>query len=226
MRRRNSIRYKEIINYFKRRLHYKRQVNKIIFVLVALILILILKRLNNSISSNIIQIIDNSINYEFSVKKDGKVILDQGKKLLMLPEKTLSVLNIKQEPKYIPPIEGTIYKPFGGNRQLGGNTNFNNGVDIIPKEEKEPISIEKGIVKDIEDRGSKGYYVIVEHESITTIYGYLTKVYVEKGEEVIQGTKIGSLGTNKDGNKYLHFEIWVEGVPVNPVDYIKFNTKI
>ena len=60
------------LNHIKRRLQYKRQLNKIIGVLIILILILILKILNNSISSNIIQIIHNGINYEFSIKKMEK----------------------------------------------------------------------------------------------------------------------------------------------------------
>ncbi len=61
---------------------------------------------------------------------------------------------------------------------------------------------------------------------MTTVYGYLIKVYFTEGEEVTIGDKIGTLGTNKDGNKYLHFEIWIDGVPKNPMEYIKFNNKI
>ena len=40
-----------------------------------------------------------------------------------------------------------------------------------------------------------------------------------------RGDKIGSLGTNKDGNKYLHFQVWINGKPVNPTDYIDFQKK-
>ncbi len=225
-RRKHSVRYKGILKYIKGRFHYKVKLNQITIVLIILVLILILKRLNNSISSNIIQIIDNGINYEFSVKKDGKIILDYGKKLISLPEKALSALNIKEDNKYIPPIEGAIYKPFGEVKYLDGTSTFNNGVDIIPKEDREPVSIDKGVVIKVEDRNTKGYFVTIEHENMTTVYGYLTKVYVEKGEKIDEGTKIGSLGTNKDGNKYLHFEIWVDGSSVNPSSYVKFMKKL
>lgn len=182
--------------------------------------------INNSISSNIIQIIYNSINYEFSIKKDGKLIIDYGKKLLMLPEKTLSVMNITNSTKYPPPIQGTIYNPFGETRYLGGRTIFNNGIDIIPDGDKEPVSIDKGIVKSIEDRGTKGYFVTVEHENMETLYGYLVSVYVKEGEEIELGTKIGTLGTNRDGNSYLHFEVWIEDTPVDPLDYVNFKKKL
>ncbi|CCQ92612.1 exported hypothetical protein [[Clostridium] ultunense Esp] len=225
-RKRYNIRYKGILNILKKRLHYKRQLNKVIAVLIILILILLLKVINNSISSNIIQIIHNSINHEFSIKKDGKMIIDYGKKLLMLPERTLSVLNITNSTKYPPPIPGTIYNPFGETRHLDGRTIFNNGIDIIPDGEKEPVSIEKGIVKSIEDRGTKGYFVTVEHENMETLYGYLALVYVKEGEEIELGTKIGTLGTNKNGNSYLHFEVWIEGTPVDPLNYVNFKNKL
>lgn len=229
-KRRYNVKYKGIlkgiINYLKRRFHYKRQLNKIIGVLIILILIFILKMINNRISSGIIQIIHNSVNYEFSMKKDGKIIINYGKKILMLPEKTLSVLNITNSTKYPPPIEGVIYNPFGETMYLDGRTTFNNGVDIIPEEEREPVSIEKGTVKSIEDRGSKGYFVTIEHENIVSVYGYLVSAYVKEGEKIEAGTKIGTLGTNKDGNKYLHFEIWVDNSPVDPLNYVEFNKKL
>ncbi|WP_236909274.1 murein hydrolase activator EnvC family protein [Clostridium sp. Cult3] len=225
-RKRYTNRYKGVKVFLSKRLHYKRQINKILYVLIILVFLLLLKRLNNSLTSNIIQIIDRGINHEFSFKKDGKKILDYSKGLLKLSEKTLEVLNIKNESKYMPPIEGAIYSPFGQVKHLDGSTTFNNGIDIIPKEGKEPVAIEKGLVTKIEDRKTKGYFVTIQHENMTTVYGYLIKVYLSEGEEILSGAKIGTLGTNKDGNKYLHFEIWLDGVPVNPLEYVKFNRKL
>lgn len=225
-RRRYNIKFKGIINFWKRRLYYKRQINKIIAVLIILFLLFILKIFNNSISTNIIQIIHNSTNYEFNLKKDGRKIIDYSKKILVLPEKALSVFNSTTSSKYLPPIDGVIYNPFGETKYLDGRTSFNNGVDIIPDGDKEPVSIEKGMVKLVEDRGTKGYFVTVEHENIVSVYGYLLKAYVREGEVIEKGTKIGTLGTNKDGNKYLHFETWIEDSPKNPVEYVDFNRKL
>ncbi len=225
-RRKYSNRYKGIKNFFKQRLNYKKQINKLFYMLIILVLILILKKINNKLTSNVIQIINKGINYEFSIKKDGKKILDYSKDLLEFSGKTLEVLNIKNETKYPSPIEGTIYNPFGEVKHLDGSVTFNNGVDIIPIDDKEPIAIDKGVVSRIEDRNTKGYFVRIQHENMTTVYGYLIKVYFTEGEEVTIGDKIGTLGTNKDGNKYLHFEIWIDGVPKNPMEYIKFNNKI
>lgn len=221
-RRVYSRRYRGIINFLKIRFNLQRQLKSIVGVIIILILLLFLKMLNNSISDNIIQIIDNGLNYEFSLRKDGMTILNYSKGVLTFPERALTVFNFTDTLRYHPPIKGTIYKPFGEIKYLDGRTDYNNGIDIIPKDEKEPVSIEKGIVEKIEDRDTKGYFVTVEHESFKTVYGYLTKIYVKEGEELSSGTKIGTLGTSKDGNMYLHFEIWVDGSPVNPLDYLDF----
>ncbi len=217
---------KNILNLLKQRLNYKRQLNRIIYVLAILVLLLLLKRLNNKISSNIIEIIDNSIHYKVNIKEDSKVIIDFSKRFLQLPEKALSVLNINEGSKYIPPIEGAIYNPFGEVKYLDGSSKYNNGIDIIPSGEKEAVAIDKGIILSVEDKGSHGYYITIEHEDIISVYGYLINTYVDVGDEVIQGTKIGTLGTKKDGNKYLHFEIWEDGTAVNPSKYIKFNKRL
>lgn len=221
-----SNRNKGIKNFFRKRFYYKRQLKRFICILIILSLILILKMINNKLTSNVIQIINKGINYEFSIKEDSKRVLNYSKKLLELSEKTLEALNIKNKPIYSPPIEGAIYNPFGEVKHLDGSISFNNGVDIIPKDEKEPIVIEKGVVSKIEDKNTKGYFVTIQHENMTTVYGYLIEVYLSKGEKVNPGDKIGSLGTNKDGNKYLHFEIWMDGVPVNPMEYVKFSKSI
>ncbi|QQY80427.1 murein DD-endopeptidase MepM/ murein hydrolase activator NlpD [Keratinibaculum paraultunense] len=218
--------YRGTKNFLRKRFHYKRQLKRFICILIILSLILVLKVINNKLTSNIIQIINKGINYEFSIKEDGKKILNYSKKLLELSGKTLEALNIKNKPMYSSPIEGAVYKPFGEVKHLDGSVNFNNGVDIIPKDEKEPIVIEKGIVSKIEDKNTKGYFVTIQHENMTTVYGYLIEVYLREGERVNIGDKIGTLGTNKDGNKYLHFEIWIDNVPVNPMEYIKFSKSI
>ncbi len=213
---------KIILNFIKRRFSLRKQLASIIGVIIILLFLLLLKMLNTSITENIIQIVESSINYEFNLKKDGQTILKYGKKALKLPERALTVFNILDREKYPAPIEGSIYKPFGEIKYLNGKTSFNNGIDIMPKEDTDPAAITKGLVRKVEDRNSKGYFITVEHVDFTTVYGYLAKSYVEEGDTVEQGTKLGSLGTNKDGNKYLHFEIWVDNSPVNPMEYIYF----
>lgn len=52
-------------------------------------------------------------------------------------------------------------------------------------------------------------------------YAHLSKVYVQAGEKVEQGQVIGKAGNSGDsGAVHLHFEMWVNGDRVNPIDYI------
>ena len=64
----------------------------------------------------------------------------------------MSVINLKITLNICHQLEGAIYNPFGQIKYLDGSTSFNEGVDVIPKEGKEPISIEEGIVRKIEDK--------------------------------------------------------------------------
>lgn len=215
-----------MVRFFKPRLHYQRQLNRLICVLAILVLLLLLKRINSKISNNIIEIIDSSVNYKVNLREDSRSLVDLGKKALQVPIKALEVLNFGSTSSYIPPIEGAIYNPFGEVKYLDGSSRFNNGLDIIPKDEKEAVAIDDGIVVAIEDKGSRGYYITIEHENIRSVYGYLIDSYVAVDDEVSRGDRVGSLGTNKDGNKYLRFEIWENGQAVNPTKYIKFSKSL
>ena len=69
-------------------------------------------------------------------------------------------------------------------------------------------------------RGKKGYFVTIKNDNMDVVYGYLSKTYLEKGSTVEVSDIVGLLGTNKDGNQYLRIEIYIDGIPVDPSDYI------
>lgn len=56
--------------------YYNKQINRIIFVLITLIIILVIKILNNKTSKSIINIIEKNIYYDFNLKEDGKKVKD------------------------------------------------------------------------------------------------------------------------------------------------------
>ena len=220
-------RYKGIINYIKGRFNLRSQFIKLVGALIILMLLLFLRFLNTSISNNIIQIVENSINYEFSLREDGARIMEYSKRFLRLPERALTTFNlpdISDTGNFPLPIDGTIYKPFGEIKYISGKTDYNKGIDILVQDENEPVAIDEGLVRNIEYIDGKGYFVTIEHQEFDTVYGYLADVNIGEGEEVSQDTQIGSLGVNsKDGKKYLHFEILIEGKPVNPLNFIDYS---
>ena len=70
--------------------------------------------------------------------------------------------------------------------------------------------------------GDFGNYVIISHDgTYSTIYAHMAYTTVSVGDYVQQGQKIGAVGsTGWSTGPHLHFELRVNGVDVNPLDYI------
>ncbi len=70
-----------------------------------------------------------------------------------------------------------------------------------------------------------GNYVIIRHADGTeTLYAHLSEIWVGYGQFVEQGGAIGGIGHTGyvigiDGN-HLHFELRIDGVPVDPLPYL------
>jgi murein DD-endopeptidase MepM/ murein hydrolase activator NlpD len=69
-------------------------------------------------------------------------------------------------------------------------------------------------------RGSYGNTVIVDHGrgETVTLYGHLSRMNVSVGDKVKQGQRIGAIGNSgRSTGPHLHFEIRLDGSPVNPI---------
>lgn len=70
-----------------------------------------------------------------------------------------------------------------------------------------------------------GYVIVLEHsQGFISVYKHNASIYKNQGELVRSGEVIasaGSTGTFSTG-PHLHFELWNDGYPVNPSNYISF----
>jgi murein DD-endopeptidase MepM/ murein hydrolase activator NlpD len=69
---------------------------------------------------------------------------------------------------------------------------------------------------------SYGIHVIVESaDGIGTLYGHLSSLHVTQGQQVRQGQPLGEAGcTGTCFGTHLHFEVWLDGVRQNPMQYL------
>ncbi len=70
-----------------------------------------------------------------------------------------------------------------------------------------------------------GFVIILEHpKNFITVYKHNETIHKEQGDLVKSGEVIavaGSTGTLTTG-PHLHFELWNDGFPINPINYIDF----
>ncbi len=71
--------------------------------------------------------------------------------------------------------------------------------------------------------GDHGGRIIIRHddESVAS-YSHLSETYVHEGMRITVGQPIGRQGaTGKADGEHLHFELEIDGAPVNPLKYIE-----
>lgn len=105
----------------------------------------------------------------------------------------------------------------------------NSGVDYILEEVFEVNSVMDGTVTNVTEDELLGKCVEIKHDNnYTSIYQSLSEVTVKKGDKITAGQIIGKSGQNaldKDMGNHLHFELYIKGQVVDPLNYIDKDLK-
>ena len=86
-------------------------------------------------------------------------------------------------------------------------------------------SVADGTVIFAEWTAETGHVIIIEHSGgFISIYKHNTALHKEQGDLVKSGEVVASAGNTGElsTGPHLHFELWNEGYPVNPSNYIDF----
>ena len=98
-------------------------------------------------------------------------------------------------------------------------------INIAAKEGTSVIAPSSGIIKLVEeDMFFTGNTVIMDHGlGLISIFAHLKEVFVEKGEKVLQGQKIGSIGmTGRATGPHLHWGVYLNNTSVDPEVLLKY----
>lgn len=196
---------------------------KTLITVVTILILVIIKKTNFKPTNKVIEIIKGNIMYKVNIKDDSKRIYYSVEKAINKTLDAIPVFNLNKTEKLLAPIAGSVYKNYVVDLD-DENTSENYGIDILSESENDnPKAIMDGVVRKIEIKGSKGYFVTIESDQMEFVYGYLSRAFVEVDSVVKVGDIIGAIGTNKDGMKYLRFEVYVNGKSVDPLDYIEID---
>ena len=131
--------------------------------------------------------------------------------------------NLLSSTPSIRPSKGWISSGFGRRKSpFTSLREFHKGLDIANRKGTPIIATADGIVTFTGKKGLLGKVIKVDHgHGIVTRYGHLQKVLKQRGEAVKRGETIALMGNSgRSTGPHLHYEVFLNGIPVNPNKYI------
>ena len=115
---------------------------------------------------------------------------------------------------WIWPASGAVLSRFGDKG--------NKGVDVSGKS-GDPVSAAQDGKVIIASNALRGYghMIIIKHaENLVSVYAHNSKLLVKEGQQVSKGQKIAEMGSSDADRVKLHFEIRIQGKPIDPMKYL------
>ncbi len=123
-----------------------------------------------------------------------------------------------------PPVSGCLTSPFGVRRLHNGKAtgDYHAGLDQRSPSGGPIRAIADGVVKIVRQYNLHGGTVAIDHgQGVESIYLHMSKFAVTEGATVHKGDVIGYAGsTGRSTGPHLHWSIYVNGTPVNPMQWI------
>lgn len=123
----------------------------------------------------------------------------------------------------ISPTKGWLTSTFGYRTSpFTGLRELHRGLDIAGRPGTPIVASAAGRIRITQNHRGLGKMVILRHGyGIETLYGHLAEILVKPGQRLKRGERIGLMGSSgRSTGPHLHYQINVNGVAVNPNNYI------
>ena len=129
------------------------------------------------------------------------------------------------------PVSGEIFKDFAVDSLIYSKTleewTTHSGIDIQAEKTTIVVASEEGTIESIKTDPRYGLTITISHSSgFKTVYSnLLTTEFVSEGQTVEKGQTIATIGESSSfeiaDEPHLHFEMYKDGVCINPTIYLK-----
>jgi murein DD-endopeptidase MepM/ murein hydrolase activator NlpD len=119
---------------------------------------------------------------------------------------------------FFTPVKGTVTNVFNSKTK-------HYGIDIVASPNEVIKSTLDGTVVMADWTSETGYVIAVQHSNnLFSIYKHNSALLKNTGDYVKAGEVVAIIGNSGEltTGPHLHFELWYNGSPVNPVDYMTF----
>lgn len=191
--------------------------------------------IQNLYLKNVTGIISGTIELDSIREIDSLARVDADFEIPRSPEEEEYVKNFEQEEKYNLtvlntnplPVDGLFfYKPVNGVISSHYQADIHHfGVDIAAASKESVLATLDGTVMYAGYDPNQGNVIQLQHKNgFVSVYKHNELLLKEPGEQVVAGEAIALVGnTGKlSTGPHLHFELWYNGKPVNPEDFIVF----
>lgn len=190
----------------RREFFNKKLAMQVLFSIIIVAAVIVTKQVDTGFSKQFINTTEEKIE-----KNVDPLSLKDSLKNTFISLKNKIPFMSKKEAEFAAPVNGKIYQKYGMAKN-GEISYYNHGLDILSKTESVK-SISKGTVSLVGKNEKLSNYVIIQGADKKIIYGQISEVLVQKGDDISQGEIIGALN---DENKILHLEVWENGESINP----------
>ena len=125
--------------------------------------------------------------------------------------------------RFIWPVNGSVGSGFGPRiHPISGGSRMHTGVDIGASSGTPIKAADDGIVVMAGPNGGYGNWTLIDHGGgLATGYGHQSSIGVSRGQRVSRGEVIGRVGsTGASTGPHLHWEVRVNGNPVDPMRWV------